>query len=115
MKHPPLTFFKVSAVGLIGLGLASQALARETISVKRGRTFAQTYCSRCHAVGLSGVSPLAEAPPFRTLSQRYPLEDLAEPLAEGIQTGHPLMPEWHLDPADITDLLAYIKTIQDKS
>jgi mono/diheme cytochrome c family protein len=48
------------------------------------------------------------APPFRTLSQRYPIENLAEALAEGIMTGHPAMPTFALDPRDIDALLAYI-------
>jgi cytochrome c len=38
------------------------------------------------------------APPFRTLHERYPVEDLVEPLAEGIVTGHPTMPEFRFDP-----------------
>jgi mono/diheme cytochrome c family protein len=90
-----------------------EAEALEQPSVQRGRDFAQTHCSRCHAVGRTGSSALADAPPFRSLSQRYPLEDLAEPLVEGIQTGHSVMPEWHLDPGDVTDLLAYMTTIQE--
>jgi hypothetical protein len=32
------------------------------------------------------------APPFRTLHERYPVENLEEPLAEGIISGHPSMP-----------------------
>jgi len=34
-------------------------------------------------------SPLQIAPPFRTLHLRYPVEDLAESLAERIMTAHP--------------------------
>jgi hypothetical protein len=33
-----------------------------------------------------------ETPPFRTLHQRYPIEDLAETLAEAIKTAHPAIP-----------------------
>ena len=58
-----------------------------------------------------GDSPLSEAPPFRTLHERYPVEDLAESFAEGIRTGHPSMPEWRLDAAEINDLIAYLKTL----
>lgn len=103
-----IAFTLAVAAGLL------QAHAFEPPSVQRGRHFAQTYCAKCHAIGKIDSSALAEAPPFRTLSQRYPLDDLAEPLAEGIQTGHPSMPEWRLDPGELTDLIAYMKSIQER-
>ena len=40
--------------------------------------------------------------------KRYPVETLAE----GIQTGHPTMPEFQLEPDQIGDLLAYLKTLE---
>jgi cytochrome c len=46
------------------------------------------------------------------LHQRYPVDDLAESLAEGISTGHPTMPEWRFDPGQIGDLIAYLKTLE---
>jgi hypothetical protein len=55
---------------------------------------------------------MREALPFRRLSERYPVDDLAEALAEGIVTGHPDMPEWVLDADEITELLGYIDSIQ---
>ncbi len=48
------------------------------------------------------------APPFRTLPQRYPVEHLAEALAEGIVTGHPAMPQFQFSPAEIDALLSFI-------
>lgn len=80
---------------------------------QRGFDFVRTHCARCHAVGRTGKSPLAEAPPFRILHQRYPVEDLAESLAEGIRTGHPSMPEFRLDPGQTSDLIAYLKTLEE--
>ncbi|MFZ2081725.1 MAG: cytochrome c, partial [Xanthobacteraceae bacterium] len=52
-------------------------------AAQRGLVLVRTNCSRCHAVGKIGDSPLPIAPPFRTLHERYPVEDLQEPLAEG--------------------------------
>ncbi|SCY97721.1 c-type cytochrome [Microvirga guangxiensis] len=80
--------------------------------VQRGMTFAQTNCAQCHAIGRFGDSPIPEAPPFRTLHTRYPVEDLAEAFAEGITTGHPSMPQFQLDPAQINDLIAYLQSVQ---
>ena len=79
---------------------------------QRGKTFALNNCARCHAIERVGQSPLKIAPPFRTLHKRYPIETLAESLAEGIQTGHPTMPEFQLDPDQIHDLLSYLKTLE---
>jgi mono/diheme cytochrome c family protein len=67
----------------------------------------------CHAVGRVGESPLQEAPPFRTLQRRYPIEYLAESLAEGITTGHPSMPEFQLDVSQMNDVIAYLQSIQE--
>ncbi|KMO41586.1 cystathionine beta-lyase [Methylobacterium variabile] len=80
--------------------------------VKRGRALARTECARCHAVGRTGVSPLRQAPPFRTLHERYPVEDLAEALTEGIRTGHPTMPEFRFEPDQAEALIAYLKTLE---
>jgi mono/diheme cytochrome c family protein len=79
---------------------------------QRGKTFALTNCARCHAIDRASPSPLKIAPPFRTLHTRYPVENLTEALAEGIQTGHPTMPEFRLDPDQIHDLLSYLKTLE---
>jgi len=50
----------------------------------------------------------------RTLHLRYPIETLAESLAEGISTGHPEMPASELNPDQIHDLLSYLKTSNDR-
>ncbi|WP_410707859.1 c-type cytochrome [Bradyrhizobium sp. BWA-3-5] len=79
---------------------------------QRGRTFALNNCAKCHSIDKVTPSPLKIAPPFRTLHKRYPIETLGEALAEGISTGHPTMPEFRLEPDQIGDLLAYLKTLE---
>jgi mono/diheme cytochrome c family protein len=86
--------------------------AAQSGRAQRGLTFVQTHCAGCHAIGRAGDSPLAIAPPFRTLHTRYPVENLAEAFAEGITTGHPSMPEFVLDPAQINDVIAYLQTLR---
>lgn len=78
----------------------------------RGLTFVKANCSICHAIGRYDESPLAIAPPLRTLHNLYPIEQLEESLAEGIVTGHPSMPQFQLDGAQINDLIAYLKTLE---
>ena len=80
-------------------------------ALQRGRTFAQANCAQCHAIGPIRESPLRIAPPFRTLHERYPVDTLAEALAEGIVAGHP-SPEFRLDVAQINDLIAYLQSLE---
>jgi mono/diheme cytochrome c family protein len=49
------------------------------------------------------------------LHERYDVEALAEALAEGIIVGHTgdrQMPQFVLSPAEIDDLLAYLKSLE---
>jgi cytochrome c len=95
-----------SAALLVEVGDAHAAAA------DRGLTFVKANCSICHAIGRYDESPLAIAPPLRTLHELYPVEELEESLAEGIVTGHPSMPQFQLDGAQINDLMAYLKTLE---
>jgi len=79
---------------------------------QRGKTFAINNCARCHSIDRVTQSPLKIAPPLRILHNRYPVETLAEAFAEGINTGHPTMPEFQLDPDQIHDLLSYLKSLE---
>lgn len=96
---------------LVALILTTSALAASPAE-QRGKTFALTNCARCHSIDRVTRSPLEIAPPFRILHKRYPIESLAEALAEGITTGHPTMPEFQLDPDQINDLLSYMKSLE---
>jgi mono/diheme cytochrome c family protein len=89
----------------------SSALAA-TPAERRGRHFAKAHCSKCHSIDRTTTSPRKEAPPFRTLHLRYPVETLAEAFAEGIYTGHPAMPAFELEPDEINDLLSYLKSLE---
>lgn len=86
-----------------------------TAAIDRGRQIALRNCSLCHATGETGDSPNAMAPRFRELARRYPMDNLQEALAEGILTGHPAMPEFRFAPNQISDLIAYLKSIQKRT
>lgn len=97
---------------LLAAVLAGSPSAAEDNQTARGRDILASHCSGCHAIGPEGDSPLAEAPPFRTLGERYPIDDLEEALAEGILTGHPAMPEFAFEPEDVGAIIAYLKSLQ---
>jgi mono/diheme cytochrome c family protein len=80
-------------------------------TAERGRAIAQASCAGCHAIGPKGMSPMAEAPPFRELHKRYPVEHLAEAFAEGIVVGHPAMPQFEFAPPEIDALLGYLQSL----
>lgn len=102
-----------AACGLIALGAAMAAAAEKDLTTK-GEQLVKENCARCHAIGKEGASPHPEAPPFRTLSSKYPVEDLAESLAEGIVSGHPDMPIFAFSPTDVTAIIEYLNSIQDQ-
>jgi cytochrome c len=91
-----------------------QVLAAEKDLTDKGEVLVKQNCSRCHAIGKEGASPHPEAPPFRTLSSRYPIEDLSESLAEGIVSGHPDMPIFVFSPADVEAIIEYLNSIQEQ-
>jgi cytochrome c len=86
-------------------------VAAQSLLIQRGQAIAEQLCARCHSVAMAGDSPMNLAPPFRSLSQRYPVEHLAEALAEGIVTGHPAMPQFKFNTAEIDALLAFIDSL----
>lgn len=81
-------------------------------AAQRGLTIARANCARCHSIDRVTASPLAIAPPFRTLHKKYPVENLEEAMAEGITTGHPTMPEFRFETDQIGDFLAFLKTLE---
>jgi mono/diheme cytochrome c family protein len=99
------------AVGVAILLSLSGAPAHAS-DISRGEALVRANCSTCHAIGLASASPHREAPPFRELSERYPIDSLAEAFAEGISTGHPDMPEFLADPDQIDAIIAFIAFIR---
>ena len=102
----------LAACALVAIGAAMAAAAEKDLTTK-GEALVKENCARCHAVGKEGDSPHPEAPPFRTLSSKYPIEDLAESLAEGIVSGHPDMPIFVFTPTDVAAIIDYLNSIQD--
>jgi cytochrome c len=84
-----------------------------TSAESRGQALVRANCSLCHAVERTGDSPAPQAPPFRTLSQNYPVSNLEEALVEGISVGHPTMPQFEFTSQDAHAVVLYLQTIQD--
>jgi mono/diheme cytochrome c family protein len=80
--------------------------------VAKGKALLEKNCARCHAIGLEGASKHPKAPPYRVVVTRYPVDNLAEALAEGIMSGHPDMPELSFPPAEVDAILAYFADLK---
>jgi mono/diheme cytochrome c family protein len=100
------------AVLFLAASVAATAAQEVNPEIKRGETLLTRDCGRCHAVGRSGDSARKDAPVFRTLGKRYPVDSLEEALGEGIMSGHPDMPEFRFDADDVGAIIAYLKSIQ---
>jgi cytochrome c len=101
----------VVALGVF-LSVASTPALAQSPAAQRGLTFVRVHCAQCHAIDKVSDSPLAIAPPFRTLHLKFPIESLRRRLAEGIVADHPTMPQFRLDPDQPADVMAYLQTFE---
>lgn len=108
---------RLAVIAFAVLAAATPALAApadDAASIQRGHDLVQNNCSMCHAIGPTGDSPNPLSPHFRDLHLRYPIEDLAEALSEGIMVGHPQMPQFRFGADEIHDIIAYLQSIQTR-
>jgi cytochrome c len=105
--------FRLFAATAFALAAAAQP-SFAAPDLKLGEALLTRDCARCHAVGLTGNSPRADAPAFRTLGTRYPIESLEEALGEGIMSGHPDMPEIKFDADEVGAIIDFLNSIQKR-
>ncbi len=103
--------FALAAALLIGFAAPAEAVEKDMTA--KGEVLVKENCARCHAIGKEGDSPHEDATPFRTLSSKYPVGDLAESLTEGIVSGHPDMPIFAFNAHDVEAIIQYLESIQD--
>lgn len=99
------------AAAALFASLTSPAFSQADSWVAYGKKLVEANCGACHAVGRSDVSTHQEAPPLRTLWERYPVDALEEAFAEGISTGHPDMPEFVATEEQLTAIIDYIGSL----
>ncbi|HEY0600157.1 c-type cytochrome [Brevundimonas sp.] len=111
----------LAGLGLLALGLAGCATDDSPVaggldaapvgSAALGGNLVRLRCAGCHAVELTGDSPMKAAPPFREMGRTYPVRDLQEALAEGLVTAHPAMPPIALEESDVANVIAYLESV----
>jgi cytochrome c len=110
------TSFRILLFSVMVVGAAASARGAEVDTlVAKGHDLLQANCARCHAIGMDDVSKHKEAPPFRVVVTRYPPDNLAEALAEGLISGHPDMPEFVFEPAEVDAITTYLASLKPSS
>ena len=107
----PKTGRLIAAAALAAFALPAAAGQTDPV-LAYGQALVEANCAGCHGVGANDESRHAEAPPFRILWERYPIDALEESFATGIATGHPDMPEFTATPAQLAAILDYIASLQ---
>ena len=110
-KHSLRGGWRVLVLSLALLAYAPSSFAQSP-AAQRGLTFVRAHCAQCHSIDKASESQLPIAPAFRTLHLKYPIENLERPLSEGIIAGHPTMPQFRLDPDQVRDVIAYLKSLE---
>jgi mono/diheme cytochrome c family protein len=108
-------FFGIAAivVALPLVATAGPARAQQFNPLEqRGRALLTKLCSECHAVGRTGQSPRPQAPPFRSIAQRYEIPDLVEQFRNGFTGPHPDMPTSTISRDAARAVQAYLYAIQ---
>jgi len=88
------------------------AAQSQRVLIQRGETLVRQHCALCHGIGREDASRYPNAPLFRELSKRYPVDVLEEALAEGFTSGHPAMPEYTFSADRAAAIVAYLMSIQ---
>ncbi len=102
--------FGLTAVLLGALFILPGTTAGAAFEAANGKTLAEKWCSSCHLVSPDQAKASADAPPFASIAERTD-EDL-DRLAFFLLDPHPVMPNFSLSRDQITDLVAYIKSLK---
>ncbi len=100
------------AAAVVCMSVAASIGSAVASSAADGEKLLQDNCSRCHAIGKEGDSPLPIAPPFRDVMKIYGADSLEEALGEGLVTGHPDMPEFVFPPDQVGAIVSYLHSLE---
>ena len=110
MNQAPKTMLSLIAALLAVLLPGPPARAQDPI--EHGRALLKEFCGSCHAIDKTGDSPVAQAPPFRSLGGSVDLDKFSLQLERGLLAGHPDMPEFKFSGDDARAASAYLRSIQ---
>jgi mono/diheme cytochrome c family protein len=81
--------------------------------IAAGEAYAERVCAACHAVlANENMSPLPQAPTFQSVADTPGMTELA--LTVFLQSSHPTMPNIVLQPDEMRNVVAYIRSLERK-
>lgn len=94
--------------------LGGSGAAAQDADIEAGAAYANEICATCHAVlANEEYSPLPQATPFQTVADTPGMTELA--LTVWLQSSHPTMPNIILEPDDMRNVVAYIRSLKKPS
>ena len=94
------------------VALTSQTAAQDA-DIEAGAAYAKKVCAACHAVlANEQISPLLQAPTFQAVADTPGMTEMA--LTVWLQSSHPTMPNIVLEPDDMRNVVAYIRSLESK-
>jgi mono/diheme cytochrome c family protein len=95
---------------LIAAALLAAGPAAAAGDARNGRQIAQRWCASCHVVSPEQRAGSPDVPSFQSIAQR---EDFTEALLTAfLSNSHPRMPDMSLARREISDLVAYIRSLR---
>jgi hypothetical protein len=100
-------------VATLMLWVTTGATLGQTLAERiAGGNYARLHCAECHSVEAAEVdSPVPEAPPFQEIARNPEMSEYA--LTVFFRTSHPTMPNLIVAAADVRNLVAYIRGLDD--
>ena len=100
---------KYALAAAVLLSWSSPAAAQDA-DIAAGGSYAEQICAACHAVLPDDeISPLPQATPFQTVAETPGMTAYA--LSVWLQSSHPTMPNIVLEPDDMRNVIAYIRSL----
>ncbi|MEM1048255.1 MAG: cytochrome c [Pseudomonadota bacterium] len=101
----------VLAIGLVAHA-GADTVRPDPAKAARGKGLAEANCAECHAIDLQGASTHRVAPPFWMMSERVPVDTIAEMLLTKATPRHSDMPHFEMSADQAEALAAWIAWVQ---
>jgi mono/diheme cytochrome c family protein len=104
---------RVMMVAGATLLVSVNAGSAQDADIAAGEAYAERVCAACHAVlAYENMSPLPQAPTFQSVADTPGMTELA--LTVFLQSSHPTMPNIVLQPDEMRNVVAYIRSLERK-
>ena len=99
-----------SLVLLFGVAVSPSAMAQQVGDSGAGAAYAKQYCSKCHAIGDTQISPEPKAPRFKDIANTPGMTPVV--LDVWLRTPHVYMPNIVVEADQIDNVIAYILSLK---